>query len=127
MKSHHLKGAEFTATLISSKGTEHEFSRKCTAPTDENGYCIIEDLPYGEYIIEETTVPDTTLKCSDFKLFVEKIRRASRKKISNDRRRVCRPRKYIRRCSERLARSEMDIWKTSQKQCKIKIRKGRCK
>ena len=67
-----LKGAEFTATLISSKGTENEFSRKCTAPTDENGYCIIEDLPYGEYIIEETTVPDITLKCSDFKLFVEK-------------------------------------------------------
>ena len=67
-----LEGAEFTATLISSKGTDHEFSRKCSAPTDENGYCIIEDLPYGEYIIEETKVPDTTLKCSDFKLFVEK-------------------------------------------------------
>ena len=75
-----LKGAEFTATLISSIGTDHEFSRKCTAPTDENGYCIIEDLPYGEYIIEETTVPDITLKCSDFKLFVKQTEKDLRRK-----------------------------------------------
>ena len=66
-----LAGAEFTATLKSSIGTDDVKTYKCTAPTDENGYCIIEDLPYGTYIIEETKVPDNTLKCSDFELYIQ--------------------------------------------------------
>ena len=66
-----LEGAEFTATLKSSIGTDDVKTYKCTAPTDENGYCIIEELPYGEYIIEETVVPEKTLKCSDFELYVQ--------------------------------------------------------
>ena len=61
-----LDKCEFTATLISSKGTDQVFSRKCTAETDANGYCIIEDLPYGEYEVEETKVSPISLKCSNF-------------------------------------------------------------
>ncbi len=67
-----LDKCKFTATLISSIGTDHEFSRECTAETDRNGYCIIEDLPYGTYIVEETTVSPISLKCADFRVFVEK-------------------------------------------------------
>ena len=62
-----LDQCEFTATLISSKGTDHEFSRKCTAETTrDTGYCIIEDLPYGTYEVEETKVSPITLKCDKF-------------------------------------------------------------
>ena len=67
-----LDQCEFTATLISTKGTDHVFSRKCTAPTTrDNGYCIIENLPYGEYEIEETTISPISLKCENFRIFVE--------------------------------------------------------
>ena len=67
-----LEGAEFTATLKSSIGTNNVKTYKCTAPTDANGYCIREDLPYGTYVVEETTVPNITLKCSNFEFKVEK-------------------------------------------------------
>ena len=67
-----LEGAEFTATLKSSIGTNNVKTYKCKAPTDANGYCIIEDLPYGTYVVEETTVPNITLKCSNFEFKVEK-------------------------------------------------------
>ena len=70
-----LDQCEFTATLKSTIGTDHVFSRKCTAQTDENGYCIIEDLPYGEYIVEETKVSPISLKCDDFTIFVEEDRK----------------------------------------------------
>ncbi len=71
-----LDGCEFTATLISSKGTDYEFSRKCTAETTrDTGYCIIEDLPYGTYEIEETKVSPISLKCSNFTVFVSEDRK----------------------------------------------------
>ncbi len=65
-----LSNCEFTATLLSTKGTDHEFSVKCEAETDENGYCIIKNLPYGEYEVEETKVSSMALKCSNFTVFV---------------------------------------------------------
>ena len=61
-----LDKCEFTATLKSSIGTDAVFSRKCTAETDRNGYCIIEDLPYGDYVVEETKVSPISLKCDNF-------------------------------------------------------------
>ena len=61
-----LDKCEFTATLKSSIGTDAVFSRKCTAETDANGYCIIEDLPYGDYVVEETKVSPISLKCDNF-------------------------------------------------------------
>jgi len=70
-----LDKCEFTATLKSSIGTDHVFSRKCTAQTDANGYCIIEDLPYGEYVIEETKVSPISLKCENFTVFVQEDRK----------------------------------------------------
>ena len=66
-----LDKCEFTATLKSSIGTDEVFSRKCTAETDSNGYCVIEDLPYGEYVVEETKVSPISLKCDNFDVFVE--------------------------------------------------------
>ena len=70
-----LDKCEFTATLISSIGTDEVFSRKCTLETDRNGYCIIEDLPYGEYVVEETKVSPISLKCDNFETFVEEDRK----------------------------------------------------
>ena len=66
-----LAGAQFTATLVSSKGTTNEVKYESTI-TDDNGKCKITDLPYGLYEIEETVVPDSTFKCSNFKIFIEK-------------------------------------------------------
>ena len=69
-----LDKCKFTATLISSIGTDHEFSVECTRETDANGYCIIENLPYGRYLVQETTVSPISLRCADFRVFVEKHR-----------------------------------------------------
>ena len=67
-----LDQCEFTATLKSTIGTDHVFSRKCTAETTrDTGYCIIEELPYGEYVVEETKVSPITLKCDNFTVFVK--------------------------------------------------------
>ena len=79
-----LDQCEFTATLKSTIGTDHVFSRKCTAQTDRNGYCIIEDLPYGEYVVEETKVSPISLKCEDFTVFVEKDRKVQVEPYSKD-------------------------------------------
>ena len=71
-----LDGCEFTATLKSSIGTDQVFSRKCTAETTKDtGYCIIEDLPYGEYVVEETKVNPYTLKADKFTVFVSEDRK----------------------------------------------------
>ena len=62
---------EFTATLKSTKGTGSVYSVKSTAETRrEDGYCIIENLPYGDYEIEETKVSPITLKCDNFDIFI---------------------------------------------------------
>ncbi|MBO5477854.1 MAG: hypothetical protein J6A15_08905, partial [Clostridia bacterium] len=66
-----LDKCEFTATLKSSIGTDNVFSRKCTAETDANGYCIIEDLPYGDYVVEETKISPISLKCDNFDINIE--------------------------------------------------------
>lgn len=47
-----LSGVEFTATLI------NDSNKTYSATTDDNGYCIIKDIPYGTYTITETVVPD---------------------------------------------------------------------
>ena len=66
-----LDKCEFTATLKSSIGTSQVFSRKCTAETNADGYCIIEDLPYGDYVIEETKVSPISLKCDNFDINIK--------------------------------------------------------
>ena len=62
-----LSGAKFSATLKSDRSKVYESS-----VTDESGYCVIENLPYGVYEIEETMVPDTALKIENFDVFVDK-------------------------------------------------------
>ena len=49
-----LAGAVFSATLNSDTSKVYY-----SEPTDESGYCVIEDLPYGTYTLRESTVPDT--------------------------------------------------------------------
>ncbi|MBO5476713.1 MAG: MucBP domain-containing protein, partial [Clostridia bacterium] len=49
-----LAGAVFSATL-NSDPTKVYYS----SVTDENGYCIITELPYGIYTIKESTIPPT--------------------------------------------------------------------
>ena len=48
-----LAGAVFSATLNSDTSKVYY-----STETDANGYCIIEDLPYGTYTLRESTVPD---------------------------------------------------------------------
>ena len=79
-----LDKCEFTATLISSIGTDEVFSRRCTLETDGNGYCIIEDLPYGEYVVEETKVSPISLKCDNFEIFIEEDQKVKTVPYSKD-------------------------------------------
>ncbi len=61
-----LKGAQFSATLKSDRSKVYYSNI-----TDDSGYCIIENLPYGTYEIEEVVVPDLALKIDNFEVFVE--------------------------------------------------------
>ncbi|MEQ3257332.1 SpaA isopeptide-forming pilin-related protein, partial [[Clostridium] innocuum] len=38
--------------------------------TDKNGYALSEELPYGQYVVRETKVPDDLYKVPDFKVTV---------------------------------------------------------
>ncbi len=48
----YLAGVEFSATLNA------DTSKKYSATTDINGYCKLENLPYGTYTLTETIYPD---------------------------------------------------------------------
>lgn len=61
-----LAGAKFSATLKSDRSKVYY-----STVTDDSGYCIIENLPYGTYEIEEVVVPDTALKIDNFDVFVD--------------------------------------------------------
>ncbi|MGN1013203.1 MAG: SpaA isopeptide-forming pilin-related protein [Clostridia bacterium] len=75
-----LKGAEFTAQLVSKISPDSNKEYKAT--TDNNGHCVITDLPYGTYKIWESKVPDTayngefyingaTVRSTEFEQFIE--------------------------------------------------------
>lgn len=61
-----LSGAKFSATLKSDRSKVYYSN-----VTDDNGYCKIEDLPYGTYEIEEVQVPDTALKIDNFDVTID--------------------------------------------------------
>lgn len=61
-----LAGAKFSVTLKSDRSKVYY-----STVTDESGYCVIENLPYGTYEIEEVVVPDTALKIDNFDVFVD--------------------------------------------------------
>lgn len=60
-----LKGIEFTLTL---KSTGEE---ACKIVTDENGYAITPELPYGLYHIEETTGKEGYRKIEPFDIMID--------------------------------------------------------
>ena len=61
-----LAGAKFSATLKSDRSKVYY-----STVTDDSGYCVIENLPYGTYEIEEIEVPAKALKIDNFDVFVE--------------------------------------------------------
>ncbi len=61
-----LSGAKFSATLKSDRSKVYE-----STVTDDSGYCVIENLPYGTYEVEEIVVPDVALKIDNFDVFVD--------------------------------------------------------
>ena len=61
-----LAGAKFSATLKSDRSKVYY-----STVTDSSGYCVIENLPYGTYEIEEIEVPANALKIDNFDVFVE--------------------------------------------------------
>lgn len=61
-----LAGAKFSATLKNDR-TQVYYSNV----TDENGYCKIENLPYGIYEVEEIQVPDKALKIANFDVNID--------------------------------------------------------
>lgn len=62
-----LEGCGFTATLKSNPEVKY-----VSKLTDENGQTTLENLPYGEYEIEETTVSSKTLKMDNFSINITK-------------------------------------------------------
>lgn len=85
-----LEGAGFSAWLVSSleidKDGRYDFDSAEPYPigkdgavemyTDNTGYACSAELPYGEYIVRETTVPDGFLRVEDFKVTVSEDSRA---------------------------------------------------
>lgn len=61
-----LAGAKFSATLKTNRSKVYYSN-----VTDENGYCKIENLPYGTYEIEEIQVPDKALKIANFDVNID--------------------------------------------------------
>ena len=61
-----LKGAQFKATLISDESKVYYSNL-----SGEDGVCLIEDLPYGNYRVEETTTPSEAYTVEPFEVFVE--------------------------------------------------------
>ena len=68
----YVEGAEFTVKLQSEvnivgwdKATTYD-----VLVTDESGYALSEELPYGEYLVKETKVPADLYKTEDFTVCV---------------------------------------------------------
>lgn len=51
-----LAGAEFTAKIINQESPDKDKEYKAT--TDDNGHCVIEQIPYGTYRVWESNPPD---------------------------------------------------------------------
>ena len=67
----YLAGAQFTATL---QHREDDYNTDAVVGTSEylgNGKYIIRHLPVGDYNVEETVVPDTTLKSKDYSVTID--------------------------------------------------------
>ena len=83
----YVKGAEFTVKLqseIDEKGWE-EAKTYDVLITDEKGYALSKELPYGTYLVRETKVPGELHKTKDFTVCVtEDSRTPQRWRVLND-------------------------------------------
>ncbi len=43
--------------------------------TDQKGYALSDELPYGEYIVRETKVPDEHYRIDDFTVIIKEDKR----------------------------------------------------
>lgn len=83
----YVKGAEFTVKLqseIDEKGWE-EAKPYDVLVTDEKGYALSKELPYGTYLVKETKVPGELHKTKDFTVRItEDSRTPQRWRVLND-------------------------------------------
>lgn len=63
-----VEGAEFTVKLLSEVNAVgwDAAATYDVLTTDEDGYAVSEDLPYGKYMVRETKVPEELYKVDDF-------------------------------------------------------------
>lgn len=83
----YVKGAEFTVKLqsdIDKNGWENAKTHDVLV-TDEKGYALSKELPYGKYLVRETKVPKDLYKTKDFTVTVTKDSREPQQwRVFND-------------------------------------------
>ena len=83
----YVKGAEFTVKLqsdIDKNGWENAKTHDVLV-TDEKGYALSKELPYGKYLVKETKVPKDLYKTKDFTVTVTEDSRAPQQwRVFND-------------------------------------------
>lgn len=83
----YVKGAEFTVKLqsdIDKNGWDNAKTHDVLV-TDEKGYALSKELPYGTYLVKETKVPKDLYKTKDFTVTVtEDSREPQQWRVFND-------------------------------------------
>ena len=83
----YVKGAEFTVKLqsdIDKNGWENAKTHDVLV-TDEKGYALSKELPYGKYLVKETKVPKDLYKTKDFTVTVTEDSRVPQQwRVFND-------------------------------------------
>ena len=83
----YVKGAEFTVKLqsdIDKNGWDNAKTHDVLV-TDEKGYALSKELPYGKYLVKETKVPKDLYKTKDFTVTVtEDSREPQQWRVFND-------------------------------------------
>ena len=83
----YVKGAEFTVKLqsdIDKNGWDNAKTHDVLV-TDEKGYALSKELPYGTYLVKETKVPKDLYKTKDFTITVtEDSREPQQWRVFND-------------------------------------------
>lgn len=83
----YVKGAEFTVKLqsdIDKNGWDNAKTHDVLV-TDEKGYALSKELPYGKYLVRETKVPKDLYKTKDFTVTVtEDSREPQQWRVFND-------------------------------------------
>lgn len=87
IETDYVKGAEFTVKLqsdIDKNGWDNAKTHDVLV-TDEKGYALSKELPYGTYLVKETKVPKDLYKTKDFTVTVtEDSREPQQWRVFND-------------------------------------------